>query len=721
MKKVSIIGHFGFGGEYLDGQTIKTKTLTTELKKLYGEDEVACFDTHGGIIFLLKMPWVVLRTVMTARNIIMLPAYKGVLFITPLLVLYNILFRRHLHYAVVGGWLPDYVRRYNFLKLSLKHFDDIFVETRSMKQALEDNGLKNIILMPNCKQLEIIAPNAHNRSDEQPLKLCTFSRVMKEKGIEDAIEAVSRCNEQLGYTAFTLDVYGQVWKAQQSWFDALFASQPNYINYRGCIDYNDSVNVLKQYFALLFPTFYKGEGVAGTFIDAFAAGLPVITTNWHDNADIVTHGVTGFIVPVHDVDAMVKAILRLKDDSTLSHNMRNNCLAEATKYLPENVIKILSSRLNNVYKGSERIVKKTALTILVILSSISLTAKNPRPLLCNIDQLRSMLNTTDKGLANERKTIINRAERHISKPVQHITDKAKTISGNKHNYESMAIYYWPDPANPSGPYIVRDGERNPESDNYDGPLLNTYRNELLSIAKAYYLTSDKRFSDYANTMLCSWFINGSTMMAPNFDYGQFAPNIRNNTGNPGSISEAYYLTDIIEAYSLLCDKDALPQSTRKGFVKWLKQFRKWLTDSDLGKRMRARDNNLGTMYDILLYRISMVTAQKKYRKQIRKTFIPLRVESCITPTGEQPQELVRARAMNYSIYNLGHIVDFCILANADGYNIYRNCSDRIDAAVAFLMQYKGNKDSFPYQEISPSWEDLEKKLDAEAKRIMQLK
>ena len=56
MKKVAVIGHYAYGLEYLDGQTIKTKIVTNELCKEYGESEIIQFDTHGGVKTLLKAP-----------------------------------------------------------------------------------------------------------------------------------------------------------------------------------------------------------------------------------------------------------------------------------------------------------------------------------------------------------------------------------------------------------------------------------------------------------------------------------------------------------------------------------------------------------------------------------------------------------------------------------------------------------------------------------------
>ena len=55
MKKVAVIGHFAFGLNYLDGQTIKTKTVTAELDKKLGADQVMKIDTHGGAKALPKI------------------------------------------------------------------------------------------------------------------------------------------------------------------------------------------------------------------------------------------------------------------------------------------------------------------------------------------------------------------------------------------------------------------------------------------------------------------------------------------------------------------------------------------------------------------------------------------------------------------------------------------------------------------------------------------
>ena len=57
MRKVCIIGHFGFGLDLLNGQTIKTKIVADEIEKKIGKDEIVRIDTHGGLAALIKLPF----------------------------------------------------------------------------------------------------------------------------------------------------------------------------------------------------------------------------------------------------------------------------------------------------------------------------------------------------------------------------------------------------------------------------------------------------------------------------------------------------------------------------------------------------------------------------------------------------------------------------------------------------------------------------------------
>ena len=354
MHNIAIIGHFGFGGVYLDGQTIKTKVVAEELCNKYGRNDVSLHDTHGGIRFLIKLPFVVIKMMMSSHNIIMMPAHKGLLFISPALILFNIIFRRSLYYVVIGGWLPKTIAGNKWLCFLLKRFNGIFVETRSMYDKMADMGFTNVSVMPNFKPLEIADRKDIHVQSDKPFALCTFSRVVREKGIEDAIEAVKTCNARVGHTVFTLDIYGQIGKDQKEWFDNIMKGQPDFIRYKGCVDFGNSVSVLKHYFALLFPTYYEGECFAGTLIDAFAAGVPVIASDWHDNPNIIDNGKTGRIFHTHNVEELTSILYEASANPESIIQMRSNCLDEAMKYQPERVIEILVERLRPIMSSDRQ-------------------------------------------------------------------------------------------------------------------------------------------------------------------------------------------------------------------------------------------------------------------------------------------------------------------------------------------------------------------------------
>mgnify|MGYP000496001996 CR=1 FL=1 len=134
--------------------------------------------------------------------------------------------------------------------------------------------------------------------------------------------------------------------SQKEWFEQLQASSPQYIRYKGMVPFNQSTEVLKNYDALLFPTYYEGEGFAGTIIDAFAAGLPVIASDWKYNSEIIKQGITGMITKTHSISELKNAILSINSDVEKWNFMRKNCISEAKMYLPANAMKKLIDIVN---------------------------------------------------------------------------------------------------------------------------------------------------------------------------------------------------------------------------------------------------------------------------------------------------------------------------------------------------------------------------------------
>ena len=344
MRKVAVCGHFGFGKTLLNGQTIKTKVIATELIEKLGSDDVMTIDTHGGLLRLVCSIISSVTAMFTCWNMVILPAHNGVRVLGPILAFFRMFSRCKLHYVVIGGWLPQLLGDKPYLARALKKFDTIYVETTIMRKRLEAMGFDNVVFMPNCKKLDILFKSELTCYDTAPFPLCTFSRVMEEKGIEDAVDAVMQINQRYGKTMYTLDIYGPVDPAYKERFDSLQEAWPAYIRYRGCVEFDKSVDVLKNYFALLFPTHFFTEGIPGSIIDAYAAGVPVISAQWESCQDIVDQ-TTGFRFPFNDQRAFVQHLEKIAKDTNAVLEKKTACLAKAADYLPCNVINILINNL----------------------------------------------------------------------------------------------------------------------------------------------------------------------------------------------------------------------------------------------------------------------------------------------------------------------------------------------------------------------------------------
>ena len=344
MRKLCIIGHFGFGQNLLNGQTIKTKIITAEIEKKFGKENVQLLDLAGGIKRIPGLLWVIPKMLRRCDDVVIMPVENGLRFLTPVLGFWNHFFQKKLHYVVIGGWLPQFLQKRKCLARALKRFDAIYVETSTMKAALEAQGFENIFVMPNCKKLAVLSEDELVYPQGLPLKLCTFSRVMKEKGIGDAVEAVRNVNAELGYQAYTLDIYGQVDENQTDWFEALQKTFPDYIRYGGLVPFDRSVDTLKEYFALLFPTYYEGEGFAGTLIDAYCAGVPVIASDWKYNAELVNEHV-GYVYKTGDNAALAGLLKAAATEPDMVLKKKSACLREAEKYKIEQAVKVLLEQI----------------------------------------------------------------------------------------------------------------------------------------------------------------------------------------------------------------------------------------------------------------------------------------------------------------------------------------------------------------------------------------
>lgn len=339
--KIGVIGFFGTAVSKAGGQEAKTCALTKALSDYYGKDSVKTVDTLNWRKSPFKLLKNVICLIKECDNVLMLPAQNGVRIFVPLFVVLKNFFRKKIYYPVVGGWLPELLKKHRFLRCLVGKLDGIWVETSSMKIELETQGLSNVKLLPNFKFVEMLKNEDVVDDYSTPYRLCIFSRIMKEKGVEDAINAVSCINERNRTVVFELDIYGKVDEGYLDRFTEIQKNFPKYVKYCGMVEPEKSVDVLKNYFALLFPTHYETEGIPGTILDAYASGVPVITAIWKNSGDVFVEGKTGYGYEIHNQNQFIARLEQVADNPNDFVLMKKNCLDFYKKYTPESVTKLL--------------------------------------------------------------------------------------------------------------------------------------------------------------------------------------------------------------------------------------------------------------------------------------------------------------------------------------------------------------------------------------------
>ena len=346
MKKYrfGICGHFGGKKEFIDGQTIKTKTWKLALEEKTGEI-VEYIDTYKWNSKKIKLIKDCINLSRKCDNVIILPARPGVNVLLPIFVFLKLFFRFKLSYIVIGGWIPEHLKKYKYLHKAIKFVDGVYVESYSTLSNLKDMDISNVHYLPNFKYLDPLKKEEINYDLANPYRVCILSRILKEKGIEDAIDVIKTINNEVGKIKYTLDIYGPIDDKYKEDFEGMIKDFPVYIQYKGSIDPTETVRILKDYFLLLFPTRYPGEGLPGTILDAYASGLPVLASSWNSYKDIIEEGKTGLIFKLGDIQEMKLRMEEIYQDPTSVLQMKKQCLDKYTEYSRHTVVENFLSTL----------------------------------------------------------------------------------------------------------------------------------------------------------------------------------------------------------------------------------------------------------------------------------------------------------------------------------------------------------------------------------------
>jgi hypothetical protein len=192
--------------------------------------------------------------------------------------------------------------------------------------------------------------------------------------------------------------------------------------------------------------------------------------------------------------------------------------------------------------------------------------------------VKSSLKKGEKTFQKAYSSLIKSADKALIKELTSVMQKTQTPpSGSKHDYLSLAPYFWPDPSKTDGlPWIRKDGQVNPltRGVNVDEPVKDIMMGNARDLAMANFFSDDPKYAKRASKVLQTWFLNEETKMNPNLDYGQGIPGV--NTGRGFGIIEFTGLIDIITSLELLKINNSIDAQTEKGMKNWLADYANWM-------------------------------------------------------------------------------------------------------------------------------------------------
>lgn len=358
----------------------------------------------------------------------------------------------------------------------------------------------------------------------------------------------------------------------------------------------------------------------------------------------------------------------------------------------------------------ERTVLFCGLVVALLLSCSSTHAQDagPRTFLLDpdvISKVRYAIHRGDETYTLALNQLRREAERALKQKSVSVMDKEQTPpSGDKHDYMSLAPYWWPDPEKEDGlPYVRRDGERNPaRNDVTDRTNLGIMTSFVHTLCLAYYFLGDGAYANHAAEMLRVWFLNPATRMNPNMNYGQAVKG--HNDGRGAGLVETSDFRFVVDAIGLLDGSKEWTSADKQGMKQWFEEYFTWLTTSKNGKDEGNAKNNHGTWYDVQTVSIAFFLGKDDAAKAILNEARTKRIASQIEPDGRMPLELARTRALHYTTMNVHAFISLASLGDRVGIDLwsFKTKDGRcIKQAIDWVLPYWSREKTWTYPQINP--------------------
>ena len=296
----------------------------------------------------------------------------------------------------------------------------------------------------------------------------------------------------------------------------------------------------------------------------------------------------------------------------------------------------------------------------------------------------------------ERARVLAAADRYLKEsPLTISASHSPRSAGGVHDYFSEGDYWWPDPQNPSGPYIQKDGMSNPNTFNDHRRALMRFSVQMPALVAAYTLTKDVKYAAHAERHARAWFLGRTTRMNPSLRYAQAIQG--RVTGRGTGIIDTIHLVEVVRALERLEGARGWSRDDAAETKRWFADYLDWLTTDKYGIDERDATNNHATCWVMQVAAFAHYTGNTAILQDARTRFKTVLLQQ-MAPDGGFPRELGRTKPYGYSLFNLEAMATIAQILSTpedDLWTFELPDGRGMRKAMAYMVPYIRNKASWP--------------------------
>jgi hypothetical protein len=324
---------------------------------------------------------------------------------------------------------------------------------------------------------------------------------------------------------------------------------------------------------------------------------------------------------------------------------------------------------------------KKAATLLLLCISIQLSAQTTL-----FEQVGRILKPQIIAEANKNLT---------EKPITVTRFKSERSAGGKHDFFSEGDYWWPDPANPFGPYIQKDGLTNPANFTAHRKAMIRFSQIVANQTSAYVITGRPKYAKQAIKHIRAWFVDTTTVMSPHLLYAQAIKG--KVTGRGIGIIDMIQLIEVAKSIEILEKRQQINETDRLQIHAWFTNYLRWVNTHPYGIEEREAKNNHGTCWVMQVSAFAHLVNDEVLLNYCKERFVNVILPNQMDERGAFPLELKRTKPYGYSLFNLDAVMTIA--------HIYKVKNPALKKGIDFLFPYVKDKKSWPFQQDVMYWEE----------------